>query len=258
MKKVLRRFATSGSSMLDVGCGNGWFCHAAAAEGFGRCVGVDVSEGKIEAARQVAKDHGWDGPCDFLSADVHDYRPIEKFDLVTSFGSLHHFPDLGESLPRILENTLKPGGYVLFCEPHFDGMLPWLGRLVFWLARRKRFNPFDHELYHEACQPDRATEWNIRSESPAGQDFFASSLSMEEAIVRSGVTLQKTRYCDYVVGDVANAGIVYMRSAFFRSLTRLSLVALPEVDWFLSRIPVLSRHAKEAIYFGVWNGWGRE
>ena len=38
-------------SLLDVGCGNGWFCHAMAKRGI-HSIGVDLSAKKIETARR--------------------------------------------------------------------------------------------------------------------------------------------------------------------------------------------------------------
>src|SRR5206468_3389055 len=51
-------------SLLDIGCGNGWFCHAAAKRGI-RSVGVDLSEKKIESARAHARHAGLEELCAF-------------------------------------------------------------------------------------------------------------------------------------------------------------------------------------------------
>ena len=78
-------------SLVDIGCGNGWFCHATAKRGI-KSIGVDLSEKKIETAKRMAKEQGVDHLCEFYAVDVMKWQPKEPVDLLTSHGSLHHFP----------------------------------------------------------------------------------------------------------------------------------------------------------------------
>jgi len=91
--------------VLDVGCGMGRYA-ALVAEYGGEVVGVDVSRAVEKAAELWPQ-------CSFVQADIIDppFAP-ESFDLVYSFGVLHHLPDPIRGLLRCHE-LVKPGGRLL-------------------------------------------------------------------------------------------------------------------------------------------------
>jgi SAM-dependent methyltransferase len=216
-------------------------------------VGVDVSEKKIETAGKIARDLDIADRCAFHATDIGAFRPEEKFDLVASIGSLHHLPDLVTELPHILDRTLRPGGHVLFCEPHHEGMVPWFQRLVFWVANWKWYAMLDKELWFEATQPDRVEGMNLRSESPGGLQFLDDDhATVGDAVRAAGVRILEERSFSYLVGDIANVGIVYMRPRLLRGLARLALPAVTELDWLACRVPRFARWAQERIWFGSW------
>ncbi|MCB1281520.1 MAG: methyltransferase domain-containing protein, partial [Salinibacterium sp.] len=128
-------------SILDVGCGNGWFCHACAQVGI-RVYGVDVSPNKIEAARRMAREKGIEDLCHFEACDVMEFNPPEKVDLLTAHGSLHHFPDLKNQLPEMFDRFLAENGLMLFVEPHHEGMPPKIQDFVFKTAFSKLWGRF--------------------------------------------------------------------------------------------------------------------
>lgn len=86
--------AGSGLRILDVGCGAGATTFAAAQRmgAPGSCVGVDISEPMIEAARERARDS--EVPVSFLLADAqtHEFEPA-SFDLIMSRFGVMFFPD---------------------------------------------------------------------------------------------------------------------------------------------------------------------
>jgi SAM-dependent methyltransferase len=74
--------------VLDVGCGRGDLCAAAAARG-ARPVGVDLADGMVAAAR--ASHPG----LEFVRADAEDLPFADaSFDVVTSRLGAHHFEDV--------------------------------------------------------------------------------------------------------------------------------------------------------------------
>lgn len=99
--------AYRGKSVLEVGCGIG-----TAAQSFMEAgadyTGIDVSPRSIELAQIRAKLFGLAGELRTADIQTIDF-PDKKFDLVYSFGVLHHIADLDSALKNI-HAMLKPGG----------------------------------------------------------------------------------------------------------------------------------------------------
>jgi SAM-dependent methyltransferase len=241
-------------SVLDIGCGNGWFCNGIARERGIRAFGVDLSAKKIEAARAEAERDGVAHLTAFHAGDVMGLELPEKVDLLTAQGSLHHFPGLEDLLPRMVERYLRPGGLMLFVEPHHEGMPPglaeWMLKTVHrpWIGRL-----FDLEFYEEIqSQNERedpdAGEHAVRIESPAGRDFLGDEPDMGE-ILKSRYELIDERYFFYAVGHLANLFYIYMKSRPVRWLFRhVALGPLIAIDNRLLRSPGRQRWANE----GSW------
>ena len=115
----------AGRDVLDVGCNTGYgtirFLPVAR-----RVVGVDVSPGAIEAAR----DRALDGRPEFvLTSGLGLPFPDASFDLVSSFQVLEHVPDALAYL-RELARVTRSGGEVILATPNAairldPGMTPW-------------------------------------------------------------------------------------------------------------------------------------
>jgi SAM-dependent methyltransferase len=91
--------------VLDVGCGMGRYAGLVANHG-AEVVGIDVSSAVEKAAELWPQ-------CAFVRGDIvaPPFMP-ESFDLVYSFGVLHHLPDPLRGLRRCYE-LVKPGGRLL-------------------------------------------------------------------------------------------------------------------------------------------------
>jgi len=106
--------ALAGRAVLDLGCGYGWFCRWARAEGATRVVGVDISERMLARAR----DETGDGAIEYVRADLEDLViPHVRFDLVYSSLAFHYVVDLPRLLGRIRE-ALVPAGALVFSVEH--------------------------------------------------------------------------------------------------------------------------------------------
>lgn len=100
------------SEVLDLCCGSGAAdCYLA--ERFGSAVtGLDINESQIERARRRAQGLN---QMRFLRADVADWHPDQRYDLVFALDSLTLIADL----PRLFETcraALRPGGRVAVAE----------------------------------------------------------------------------------------------------------------------------------------------
>jgi SAM-dependent methyltransferase len=107
-----------GARILDVPCGVGRHCVAMAQRGHA-CVGVDLADRYIEAARQAAKDNDVSAKCSFLVGNMRELRALGitdfegGFDLAMSFfSSFGYFADEADDLAvlRGYFDALKPGG----------------------------------------------------------------------------------------------------------------------------------------------------
>ncbi len=127
--------------ILDVGCGFGRHLYVASRAG-AEVVGVDLSGG-VDVARQNNLDHP---RCHIVQADITE-RPFRDdcFDVVWSFGVLHHMPD-----PRIGFECIAPfarsdGGLVAIWGYGYRGM-----RMTYRLSHMRALHRVSRQLSSRA------------------------------------------------------------------------------------------------------------
>jgi len=97
-----------GKKVLEIGCGIGTDTINFARHG-AQVTSVDLTENSLQVARQRAKVFGLDGQIRFIQANAEhlsDSLPVERFDLIYSFGVIHHTPHP----ERVLEELRKYAG----------------------------------------------------------------------------------------------------------------------------------------------------
>jgi 2-polyprenyl-3-methyl-5-hydroxy-6-metoxy-1,4-benzoquinol methylase len=97
-------------SLLEIGCGNGFFLEVAMKKGFTIVRGIEPSKSAIECASEEIK------PlivCDIMKPGVF---PLEQFDVICMFQTLDHIPDPSDLIKNCY-SILKPGGFIL-CFNH--------------------------------------------------------------------------------------------------------------------------------------------
>lgn len=76
--------------VVDLGCGEGWFCELALAEGARSVIGIDPSERMLERARAAVSDER----ATFVRAFAEDLElPSASADVVVSILALHYVAD---------------------------------------------------------------------------------------------------------------------------------------------------------------------
>src|SRR6476660_7320265 len=87
-----------GRTVLDLGCGFGWFCRWAREQGAAHVLGFDVSEKMLERARATTTD----AAVTYRRADLEtlELSPA-SFDLVYSSLALHYVEHLDRLLARV-------------------------------------------------------------------------------------------------------------------------------------------------------------
>ena len=110
---IVRRFRSSGT-LLDVGCGAGFFVREASKAGFS-AQGVEFSHEAVDFGMR-------EGGIRITEGDLLDAQfPDSSFDIVTLWHVLEHLPRPVEALKRI-RALLKPGGVLVIAVPNFDSV----------------------------------------------------------------------------------------------------------------------------------------
>ena len=106
--------ALAGSRVVDLGCGFGWFCRWAEAQGAAQVLGLDVSQNMLDRARATTPA----GPIAYQRADLENLTlPAAAYDLAYSSLTLHYIERLPELFATIYR-ALKPGGHFVFSAEH--------------------------------------------------------------------------------------------------------------------------------------------
>jgi ubiquinone/menaquinone biosynthesis C-methylase UbiE len=121
------QFASArGLRVLEIGVGMGadyleWLKAGATA------IGVDLSASSLERARHRCLGAGYSPDLRLADAE-HLHFPDDTFDVVYSYGVMHHSPDTAQCL-REAWRVLKPGGQarvMLYHHPSLTGVMLWL------------------------------------------------------------------------------------------------------------------------------------
>jgi len=103
-----------GRSVLDLGCGYGWFCRWARENGAARVLGIDVSEKMLARAAATTTDPA----ITYTRADMERlHLSAASFDLAYSSLAVHYIADLDVLLAQI-HRALVPGGSLVFSAEH--------------------------------------------------------------------------------------------------------------------------------------------
>ena len=131
-------FATArGLRVLEIGVGTGadyleWLKVGA------RATGVDLSAASIEKARRRCALAGYSPDLQVADAERLQF-PDESFDIVYSYGVMHHSPDTSKCV-REAWRILKPGGearIMIYHHPSLTGAMLWL-RYGLWRGKTLR------------------------------------------------------------------------------------------------------------------------
>lgn len=121
-ERVLRREAVArlrpavGETVLDVACGTGAnFPYLQEAIGpTGRIIGIDLTEGMLEQARERVRREGWQNVT-LVQGEAARLELTEPVDAVLCTLAIGLIPERKQALRRMVE-TLKPGGRILIAD----------------------------------------------------------------------------------------------------------------------------------------------
>ena len=109
MRLVLADDRLDGWDVLDAGCGTGHTLVGLAQRyPKARFVGLDACQHSLDIARGLAEHHGVDN-VEFIHGTMPGVDLPRRFDLIISFGVLHHLPDPRAGLAWLVDNLAEHG-----------------------------------------------------------------------------------------------------------------------------------------------------
>jgi len=152
---VLLPLLKKNTTVLDVGCGPGWFSLNTAYHYGCAVTGIDFNEVATRRAREVAAALGV--PVRFETADLFRYKPAAPFDLAVSIGVLMCTNDCFAAVRRVCAEFVKPGGHAFIGLYHSYGRRPFLDHFrkmgaagateAAMLAEYRRLHPLTDETH---------------------------------------------------------------------------------------------------------------
>ncbi len=133
MRELMEFDNFRGKQLLEIGCGLGTdlvqFARAGA-----MVTGVDLTPASIDLVRRRFALEGL--PVNAQVADAESLPfPDASFDVVYSFGVLHHTPDTQKAINEV-HRVLKPGGRIVIMLYHKNSIHVYLGAALYRSSRR--------------------------------------------------------------------------------------------------------------------------
>jgi len=119
-QKMLSPYIKGGMSVLDIGCGPGFFTMEMAkmVGKTGNVTGADLQEGMLEIVKKKIVKSGLQNVIDLHKCQNDKIGLSKKFDFILVFYMLHEVPDQSAFLKEIF-TLLNQDGKVLIAEPKF-------------------------------------------------------------------------------------------------------------------------------------------
>jgi ubiquinone/menaquinone biosynthesis C-methylase UbiE len=154
LKKLIQELDVKGKKILELGCGLGSDLLCFAEKG-AQVIGLDLTPRHIELARGLFSTFGH--PADFVIGDAERLAfPSESFDIVYSFGVLHHTPNIKKAISEI-RRVLKPGGLAIIGLYHKNSWHYWVNLIgIHGLLQRKLFKMSIDELLSSCVEFSRS------------------------------------------------------------------------------------------------------
>jgi ubiquinone/menaquinone biosynthesis C-methylase UbiE len=117
-RKILSPFVREGMTVLDLGCGPGFFSveMARMVGGTGAVVAVDLQDGMLRKLADRIRGTGLEARIRLVKCEANAIRVTEKVDFALAFYMVHEVPDK-DSFFRELKTILRAPGRALLVEP---------------------------------------------------------------------------------------------------------------------------------------------
>ena len=131
LRRLMGENGLAGLRVLDIGCGSGIHSLAALRLGAAQVVAVDLDPDSVATTRRVLQRYA-DGRGQVHQISVFELDPahLGQFDIVYSWGVLHHTGDMHRAITKAVQ-MVAPGGQFVFALYRRT----WLCRLWAWEKR---------------------------------------------------------------------------------------------------------------------------
>lgn len=119
-KSIQYCFPIKDKTVFDVGCGPGHYSIALAKAGAKKIVGVDFADEMIKIAKEKARKENVDDICEFITADIFEYKNDIKFTYSILMGFMDYISDPGRLIQHIINLTQEK---IFFSFPKDGGLL---------------------------------------------------------------------------------------------------------------------------------------
>lgn len=118
--KILSPYISEGMTVLDMGCGPGYFTMEIAklVGNNGKVIAADLQDGMLEKVKVKIKNSRLESVIKLYKCQNDKIGLTEKVDFVLVFYMLHEVPDQNNFI-REIKTLLSPDGKVLIVEPKF-------------------------------------------------------------------------------------------------------------------------------------------
>ena len=119
-RKILKPYISEGMTVMDLGCGPGFFTIEIAKmlNNSGKIVAVDLQQGMLEKVKDKIKGTSLEKRIELHKCQEEKIGIEEKFDFVLAFYMVHEVPDQ-DKLFNEVRSQLNPLGKFLIVEPKF-------------------------------------------------------------------------------------------------------------------------------------------
>lgn len=119
-QKILRPYINEGMTVLDLGCGPGFFSIEIARmlNNSGKVISADLQDGMLEKVKEKIKGTEFEKRIELHKCEDERIGITEKVEFILCFYMVHEVPDQ-DKLFLELKSILKPGGKIYIIEPKF-------------------------------------------------------------------------------------------------------------------------------------------
>jgi ubiquinone/menaquinone biosynthesis C-methylase UbiE len=117
-QKILKPYIKEGMSVLDIGCGPGFFTVEIAKmlNGSGKVIAADVQEGMLNIIRKKVSGTSLEQRIELHKSDFESIGVVEKVDFALAFWMVHEVRNQKRFFEE-LASIIKPNGLLLIIEP---------------------------------------------------------------------------------------------------------------------------------------------